>query len=108
MADWLGIRGNEPGPLFYPVNKGGNLQPRRMVNQGIYNAMIKRGKQAGVADFSPHDLRRTFISDMLDAGADIATVAGLAGHASVNTTAKYDRRPEQAKAKAAGLLHLPY
>ena len=108
MADWLLIRGSEPGALFWPVNKGGVLQAHRMTNQAVYNALAKRGQLAKVANFSPHDLRRTFISDLLDAGADIATVAKLAGHASVNTTARYDRRPEAAKAKAAGLLHLPY
>ena len=108
MADWMAIRGNEPGPLFYPVNKGGHLQPRRMTNQAVYNCLLKRGDQAGVKDLSPHDLRRTFISDLLDAGADISTIAGLAGHASVTTTQRYDRRPEAAKAKAANLLHVPY
>lgn len=108
MADWLAIRGGEPGAMFCPVNKGGKMDLRRMTNQAIYNALAKRGQLAKVANFSPHDLRRTFISDLLDAGADIATVAKLAGHASVNTTQRYDRRPEAAKAKAAGLLHLPY
>ncbi len=109
MADWLDVRGLEDGALFVAIDKGGNLDTSKGMNsQAIYNMTQKRGKAAGVAHFSPHDLRRSFVSDLLDAGADIATVAKMAGHASVNTTARYDRRPEEAKRKAAGLLHVPY
>lgn len=107
LSDWLKIRGDEPGPLFMAINKGGKIRDGRLTTQAIYNMLKKRATEAGVDDFSPHDMRRTFVSDLLDAGADIATVAKMAGHASVNTTARYDRRPEKAKQKAAGLLHYP-
>ena len=109
LADWLAVRGLEAGPLFLPVNKGGRIMHgRRMTSQAVYNALAKRCQQAGVNELSPHDLRRTFVGDLLDAGADIATVQRLAGHANVQTTARYDRRPEAARRKAAELLHVPY
>jgi len=108
LADWLARRGDAPGPLFWPVTKGGDLQPRRMTSQALYDALAKRARAVGVDHLSPHDLRRSFISDMLDAGADIATVQKLAGHASPTTTARYDRRGEDAKRRAVALLHVPH
>jgi integrase len=109
LRDWLKIRGNENGPLFVAINRGSNLIPNKsMTPQGIYYLLKSRAKRAGVKKFSPHDLRRTFVGDLLDAGVDIAIVARMAGHASVNTTARYDRRPERAKQEAAKLLEVPY
>ena len=108
LADWLALRGAEPGPLFWPINKGGKMTPRRLTTQAVYRMLCKRAKRAGIGDLSPHDLRRTFVGDLLDAGADLSTVQKMAGHANVNTTARYDRRTEATKRKAAGRLHLPY
>jgi site-specific recombinase XerD len=102
LADWLTLRGKQEGALFQPVNKGGHIQPQRMTPQAVYNMLAKRGQQAGIENFSPHDLRRTFVSDLLEAGADISTVAKMAGHASVITTQRYDRRPEDATCPTAG------
>lgn len=108
MRDWLAIRGTEPGGLFLAINKGGKIHGGKLTSQAIYNALFKRAQEADVKAFSPHDLRRTFISHLLDKGADLATVSKMAGHADPKTTARYDRRPEDAKRKAASLLHVPY
>ncbi|HMM29514.1 MAG: tyrosine-type recombinase/integrase [Chloroflexota bacterium] len=108
LEDWLSVRGYESGPLFWPVNKGGKLTPRRLSSQAIYNLLVKRGIEAGVSHFSPHDLRRTLAGDLLDAGADVVTVQRILAHSNVQTTARYDRRPEASKRKAAALIHVPY
>jgi site-specific recombinase XerD len=108
LKDWLVVRGGDPGVLFSRINKAGRIGTHRMTDQAVLYILKKRAIEAGVADFSPHDLRRSFISDLLDAGADIVTAQKLAGHASVSTTAGYDRRGEVTKRKASQLLHLPY
>jgi site-specific recombinase XerD len=108
LADWLMIRGNDAGPIFTPINKGGKVIIRHMHSEAIFNLLSKRAADAGIKNLSPHDFRRTFVSDLLDAGADISTVQKLAGHANVTTTARYDRRGEVAKRKAVDLLHVPY
>ena len=67
-----------------------------------------RDKEAHLVSFSPHDFRRTFASNMIDAEVDIVTVQNLIGHARPVTTARYDRWEEAAKRKVANLLHTPY
>jgi hypothetical protein len=52
--------------------------------------------------------RDYLLQNLLDGGADISTVQKLADHAGPVNTARYDRREEAAKRKAAGLLHTPY
>lgn len=108
ILTWLEARGREPGALFLAVTKGGRALPRPLTPHAILKACARVAKRAGVARFSPHDLRRSFVSDLLDRGADLAVVSRLAGHAQLETTRLYDRRPEEAKRRAAELLHVPY
>jgi site-specific recombinase XerD len=104
LENWLVIRGRKPGALLCPIRKGGEIEIRNMTPQAILLIVQKRATEAGVESFSPHDFRRTFCSDLLDAGVDIVTVQKLAGHASPVTTAKYDRRGEETKRLAVQKL----
>lgn len=108
LEAWRAARGLEAGPLFYRGRKGGHLVPSRMTGQAVLDVLRRRCATAGVKPCSPHDWRRTFVGELLDAGADLATVRALAGHADPSTTARYDRRGERAKATASTLLHFPY
>ena len=116
LRQWLAMRGDAPGAVFLPVNKRGEIIRKERSDGGLsgigsqaaYNMLERRARQAGVADFSPHDFRRTFVGDLLDRGVDISTVQQLAGHANVTTTARYDRRPEEVKREGAKRLHFPW
>lgn len=108
LEAWLQVRGLGAGPLFCPVNKGGRVVMRRMTPPAVRRRTQVRATDASLKAFTPHDLRRTFVGDLLDAGADIVTVQHLAGHSTIATTSRYDRRGEVAKERAAQLLHVPY
>jgi integrase/recombinase XerD len=104
---WVNVRGDFDGPLFLPFVRGGKVSRRRMTAEGLALIFRRRGHEAGVETFSLHDLRRTFITDLLSAGADLSVVQKLAGHRNISTTLIYDRRGEEAKLAAANLLAVP-
>ena len=108
IDDWIVRRGSWPGALLCPVRKGGHIQRRAITAQAVLLRLRFLAQRARVPEFSPHDLRRSFVGELLDAGADISSVQQLAGHASVTTTQLYDRRPEEAKRRTAEMLHVPY
>ena len=105
IDDWLVCRGYEAG-AFFP-GAGNRNSGENLTGQSIYEMLKQRVQQAGINKLSPHDFRRTYISNLLDNGVDIVTVQKLAGHASVETTANYDRRGEKAKRRAVDSLSLP-
>jgi integrase len=73
----------------------------------IYGVLTKRTAEAGINPLSPHDLRRTFVGDLFDAGVDLSGALAIAGHASPLTTARYDRRGEATRANVERLF-FPY
>ena len=105
---WIAVRGSWDGALLAPVTKGGHVQRRSLSAQAVMLRLRFLAERAKVSRLSPHDLRRSFVGELLEAGADMSMVQKLAGHADPATTARYDRRPEDAKRRTAGLLHVPY
>lgn len=87
------------------MRKGGALVPARLTDQAVWVVLEKRFKAARIKAFTPHDLRRTFAGDMLDAGVDRVTVQKLMGHTFQATTARYDRRDERTRMDAANPIH---
>jgi len=108
VTAWLEVRGGEPGPLLCPVGKGGRVKLRRLAPQAVQRVCERRGSEAGLSGFAAHDLRRTYISTLLNRGVDLALASDLAGHASPSTTRRYDRRGEMARHSAAGAAAVPY
>jgi integrase/recombinase XerD len=69
-----------------------NARGGRLTRQGAWGVLHAAADRAGLAteaDVSPHTLRHSFATHMLDGGADIRVVQELLGHASVTTTQVY-------------------
>jgi site-specific recombinase XerD len=76
--------GEGDGPVFVN-NRGGRITVR-----GVYDIVVKRGGSAGIiAKISPHTLRHSFATEMLNRGADIRAVQEMLGHRSLSTTQIY-------------------
>jgi integrase len=108
LTDWIRVRGDASGALFMPFDLQGRALPeKRMSSQAVYWLVDRRATDAGIPRLAPHDTRRSFISNALDVIGDLSIVTSLAGHASANTTRRYDLRDEHARAKAAREIHVP-
>jgi integrase/recombinase XerD len=66
-----------------------NARGGRLTRQGAWGVLHAAADRAGLGDVSPHTLRHSFATHMLDGGADIRVVQELLGHASVATTQIY-------------------
>jgi integrase/recombinase XerD len=66
-----------------------NARGGRLTRQGAWGALRNAASKAGLSEVSPHVLRHSFATHLLDGGADVRVVQELLGHASVTTTQVY-------------------
>jgi integrase/recombinase XerD len=79
-----GSRRASASPAVFLNARGG-----RLTRQGAWGVLQAAAGRAGLTGISPHTLRHSFATHLLDGGADVRVVQELLGHASVTTTAVY-------------------
>jgi len=77
-----------------PVQRAGavflNARGGRLSRQSAWTVIVRSAERAGVtAEVSPHTMRHSYATHLLDGGADVRVVQELLGHASVTTTQVY-------------------
>lgn len=101
LNKWLAFRGNEQGFLFNPFRSKTPNKSHKLSATTIYRIVKRRTAVALAQPSSPHDLRRSFITQLLRQNVDLSTTSKLAGHASLATTQIYDLRDEDFARNAA-------
>ncbi|MCF2949263.1 tyrosine-type recombinase/integrase [Paraglaciecola aquimarina] len=105
LHTWLLLRGNEGEYLFNPVNRTKRINIKLgITTETIYQLVRSVSNHVGLNNLSPHDLRRTFITRLLEQDVDLNTVRQMAGHADISTTIIYDKRDQAVMQKAAAKL----
>ena len=89
LPDRLSLVRREAGgdPVFL------NLRGGRLTRQGVFDVVRKHAGHAGIEPrrVSPHVLRHSAATHMVEAGADLRTVQEMLGHATISTTQVYTR-----------------
>jgi len=109
LKDYLPVRGDWSGCLFPACGKWGDMRgDTRISNRGMSAIFTRRAQQSGIEKCRPHDARRSAATTLLMRGVDPFIVSRLLGHSQIQTTLRYDIRPEEDARKASRLAEIEY
>jgi len=89
LDDWIAAAGVDRGKVFRRVNKVGRILRVGLTEKSVWHIEKEAAKSISVANFSPHDLRRTCARLCYVAGGELEQIQFLLGHVSVQTTERY-------------------
>lgn len=90
LARWLDKRGNKPGPLLMPVNRGDKINHRRLTDQAVYDIFRRIAAHAGKPGLTTRDLRRAYVVSLIRKNLPRDEVQALTGHTSWLTNSAYE------------------
>jgi site-specific recombinase XerD len=102
---WLKLRGEQEGYLFNPLLRTKIPVLKPLSPSAIYHVVTTKTESLVGTRCTPHDLRRTYITELLNQNVDLITTSKMAGHANVTTTQIYDKRGESALISAANKIN---
>ena len=105
IKPWYLLRKDAEGELFCGIGRTGELKDQTLTTAGVRSIFLRLHEEANIPSFTPHDLRRTYVSRLLEQGVDLNVVAQLTGHADISTTSLYDRRGDKQMFTAAKKLN---
>jgi integrase/recombinase XerD len=96
LFQWLRRRKLEGGSTpFVWVQLSGTTRGKTLTDRGVRRMVNARSVDAGLGKLSPHKLRSSYASALIEAGVSIDKVMDILGHESINTTRLYVQRTEE-------------
>lgn len=99
LSAWLEVRGELQTDAFF-VTVSNTRMSTRSISMSIHNA----GDFVGLEHFSPHSLRRYFITELINHNVPVPTITALVGHSSVKTIMSYYNLTEKSAKSAVSTI----
>jgi integrase/recombinase XerD len=110
VSEWIDVRPPGPGPLLCALTPAGTIANpmRALTPNAVLDRLYRLCDAASVVPrISPHRMRHTFVTNLIDLTGDITIASRAAGHSQISTTMRYDHRADAAVRRGVAMLDIP-